>query len=121
HWRGRVMSVSDEPVSGLEIFEIGEAAPLFPKPVGKHGPVGNQNLLPLKADLLQIALELGGRAPLLLALDLLAERVELRFGSRIALIELFLKPLRDLRKLERRLEACGWRGSCAIALHGVLG
>lgn len=120
HRRRWVMRVADEAVFGFERLEIGEAAFLFPQAVGKQGPIGDQDLLPLEPDLLQIAVELGRLAAFLLRLDFLGKRVELRFGFGVMLVEILLQVPRDVFKAGRRgLKARGRRRCGHIALHGV--
>jgi hypothetical protein len=96
------MRVPRQAILLLEGFEVGKTRALFSQPVCQRWAVGDQDLLPLEADLLQIVVELGRKAALLLRLDLLRELLKLGFGFGVLLVEILLQPQRYVRKPGRR-------------------
>ena len=87
--RGWIMGIARNPVLGFEPLEIGKAAALFPQVSGERRPAGDERLLPLEANLLQIAIEARQDASLLLSLDFPGQGVQMGFG----LVELPLQIL----------------------------
>ncbi len=113
-WRRRVLGIARNPVLRFEPLKIRQAAALFPQLIGKRRPAGDERLLPLEANLLQIAVEARRGASFLLRLDFTGEGVQARFGLVESLLQIFLETGRSLGEVRERALAGN------LGLRGIL-